>query len=88
MAWGVWQGSEYASEHDAFLFHCMKTVCVGSYSGPYFPSFGLNIERWGVSRYIQIYFIVVVDKEFSVVAYCNMFNLLFSETLHHLLQNK
>ena len=24
---------------------CVKSVCVRSYSGPYFPAFGLNTER-------------------------------------------
>ena len=29
--------------------HCMKSVRIQSYSGPYFPDFGLNTERYGVS---------------------------------------
>ena len=33
--------------------HCMKRVCIRSYSGPYFPAFGLNTERYGVSRRSQ-----------------------------------
>ena len=27
-----------------------KTVRMRSYSGPYFPAFGLNTERYGVSK--------------------------------------
>ena len=31
--------------------YCVKSVRVWSYSGPYFPAFGLNTERYGVSPY-------------------------------------
>ena len=27
----------------------MKSVCIRSFSAPYFPAFGLNTERYGVS---------------------------------------
>ena len=33
--------------------HCVKSVHIRSYSGPYFPAFGLNTERYGVSLCIQ-----------------------------------
>ena len=34
--------------------HCVKSVRIRSYSGPYFfPAFGLNTERCGVSLRIQ-----------------------------------
>ena len=33
--------------------HCLKSVYIRSYSGPYFPAFGLNTERYGVSFRIQ-----------------------------------
>ena len=29
---------------------CVKSVRIQSYSGPYFPTFGLNTERYGVSQ--------------------------------------
>ena len=32
---------------------CLKSTCIQSYSGPYFPAFGLNTERYEVSRHIQ-----------------------------------
>ena len=35
------------------LHHCVKSVCIGIYSGPYFPAFGLNTDRYSVSRRIQ-----------------------------------
>ena len=35
------------------LWHCVKTVRIRSYSGPHFPTFGLNMERYGVSLCIQ-----------------------------------
>ena len=34
-------------------FHCVKAACIWSYSGPYFPAFGLNTEIYGVSLCIQ-----------------------------------
>ena len=33
--------------------HCIKSVRIRSYSGPYFPAFGLNTERHGVFLSIQ-----------------------------------
>ena len=34
--------------------HCVKSVCIQSYSRPYFPAFGLNTERYSISlRRIQ-----------------------------------
>ena len=33
--------------------HCIKIVRVRSYSGPHFPAFGLNTERYSVSIRIQ-----------------------------------
>ena len=32
---------------------CVKSVHIRSYYGPYFPEFGLNTERYGVSLRIQ-----------------------------------
>ena len=32
---------------------CVKGVRIGSFSGPYFPTFGLNTERYSVSLRIQ-----------------------------------
>ena len=29
--------------------HCLKSVRIRSFSGPYFPAFGLNMERYEVS---------------------------------------
>ena len=34
-------------------FHCVKSVPIRSFSGPYFPAFGLNMERYSVSLRIQ-----------------------------------
>ena len=33
--------------------HCVKSVRILSYSGPYFPAFGLNTEKYSVSLHIQ-----------------------------------
>ena len=37
----------------SFNFHCAKSVRIGSSSGPYFPAFGLNTERYSVSLRIR-----------------------------------
>ena len=42
--------------HESWLisnFHCVKSVRIRSYSGPHFPAFGLNMERYSVSLRIQ-----------------------------------
>ena len=36
-----------------YSYSCVKSVHASSYSGPYFPAFGLNTERYGVSLRIQ-----------------------------------
>ena len=36
-----------------FDWHYVKSVRIRSYSGPYFPAFALNTERYGVSLCIQ-----------------------------------
>ena len=36
-----------------YLPHCVKSVHIRSYSGPHFPAFGLNTERYGVFLRIQ-----------------------------------
>ena len=33
--------------------HCVKNVRIRSYSGPHFPAFGLNTERYTVSLHIH-----------------------------------
>ena len=33
--------------------HCLKSVRIWSFFGPYFPAFGLNTERYAVSLHIQ-----------------------------------
>ena len=34
-------------------FHCVKSVQNGDFPGPYFPVFGLNMERYSVSLRTQ-----------------------------------
>ena len=34
--------------------HCVKSVCIRSFSGPYFPTFGLNTERYGCGVSLRI----------------------------------
>ena len=45
-------GSDIGSEIIE-LNHCVKSVRIWSYSGPYFPAFGLNTERYSISLCIQ-----------------------------------
>ena len=42
-------------EQNSNYYHCVNTVRIQSYSGPYFPSFGLNTERYSpnVGKYGQ-----------------------------------
>ena len=35
------------------ILHCVKNVCIWSYSGLYFPAFGLNMEIYSSSLRIQ-----------------------------------
>ena len=34
-------------------YHCVKSARIRSYSGPHFPAFGMNTERYGLSLPIQ-----------------------------------
>ena len=36
-----------------YIWYCVKSVRIRSYSGPYFPAFGLNTERYSVSLRTQ-----------------------------------
>ena len=38
---------------DAIVAHCVKNVRIRSYSGPHFPAFGLNTDRYRVSFRVQ-----------------------------------
>ena len=35
----------------SFPFHCVKSVYIRNFSGPYFPAFGLNTERPNAGKY-------------------------------------
>ena len=48
----VQQGSEYSSEYTS-TFHCVQVVRIRSFSGLYFPAFGLSTKRYSVSLCIQ-----------------------------------
>ena len=39
--------------NDAINHHCVKSVRIRSFFGPYFHAFGLNTEKYGVSLRIQ-----------------------------------
>ena len=40
-------------EYNMDNIHSMKSVDIWSFSGPYFPAFGLNTERYSASVRIQ-----------------------------------
>ena len=40
-------------KHRIINHYCVKSVCIRSYSGPYFPAFGLNTEKYRVALRIQ-----------------------------------
>ena len=41
--------------------HCVKSVRIWSFSGPYFPAFGLNTERYGVVSYPDRYYVFFLN---------------------------
>ena len=43
----------YRSSKSNKISQCVKSVCIWSFSGPYFLAFGLNTERYFVSLRIQ-----------------------------------
>ena len=44
----LWTSQITGRIHEVNKPYCVKSVCIGSYSGPHFPVFGLNTERYGV----------------------------------------
>ena len=54
-----WSHSEtFTMEHLEALkqmgtLHCVNIVRIQSFSDPYFPAFGINTERYGVTLHIQ-----------------------------------
>ena len=48
-----WKGSKNFDICFYVIFNCIKCVRIRSYSDPYFPAFGLNMERYSVSSRIQ-----------------------------------
>ena len=51
----IWNPAICSCENGKYLenIHCVKGLRIRNYSGPYFPVFGLKLERYGVSRHIQ-----------------------------------
>ena len=43
--------SKFSNYHN--IWHCVKSVWIRSFSGPYFPVFGLNTEIYSVNLRIQ-----------------------------------
>ena len=40
--------NQFSNSLKIFAVHCVKSVCIRSFSGPYFPTFGLNTERYRI----------------------------------------
>ena len=54
LLWGfVWKERLKESFRNDSLSHCVKNVCIRTYSFLHFPPFGLNTERYGVSLHVQ-----------------------------------
>ena len=43
----------YMHRYISITCHCIKRVRIWGYFGPHFPTFELNVERYGVSLCIQ-----------------------------------
>ena len=44
-------------------FHCVKSVLIRNFSGPYFPTFRLNTERYSVTHPIQFEYVEIWTRE-------------------------
>ena len=54
--------------------HCVKSVRIQSFSGQYFPAFGLNKERYSVSlriHYKKLTFNIDMKLEMLTAAFCD-----------------
>ena len=55
-----------------FAFHCVKSVLIRSYSGPYIPTFGLNTERYGEIRRDKLSKEVFVNNHDGLQRFCDI----------------
>ena len=53
MAWFLLYSKEVFKKNNGQNLHCVKSVRIQSYSGPYFPVFVMNTERHFTSLHIQ-----------------------------------
>ena len=49
-------------------FHCVKSVRIRSYSGPYLPALGLNAERYRLSLRVQTFIMEQFVEMLTAVA--------------------
>ena len=47
----VKSGNIHIKSHSVEISHCVKIVQIRSFSGPYFPGFGLKTEIYGVQNF-------------------------------------
>ena len=47
------QKNSIVDTQPGYKYYCVKSVFIWSYSGPYFPACGLNMERYEISLRIQ-----------------------------------
>ena len=74
------------------MYHCVKSVRIRSYSGPYFTVFGLNTERYGVffriqSEYGKIRTRITPNTDTFHAVYILTKHVTFEETFHNFLWN-
>ena len=53
MSWVIFRFSLFFFQKTLSYRHCLEIVSIQSYSGPYFPAFGLNTEKYSISLRIQ-----------------------------------
>ena len=51
------------------LPHCVKSVRIRRFSGPHFPAFGMNTERYSISFRIQTYYFLAIVRWFSLFGF-------------------
>ena len=60
-------------ELDLDITHCVKSVQIRSFSGPYFPVFGLNTEIYGVNHADEKLTKIMLTKSFLKIENLTLF---------------
>ena len=73
----------WAKNHQR-IKHCVKSVHIRSYSGPHFPAFGLNKERYsvGIRENADSFYAATVGNCFNKNCLSQMFDMILSTPPH------